>query len=267
MRYEEHLPSPDLRPYIKCFWVLEAEVLQPELVLPDGCMELIFHYEDLYEVEQNGRKQSQGRSFVFGQIDQAITLDPTGKTGMLGMRFQPYGLSAFSKIPITEFFNTSIELADLWGSEAKDLEEALQEACSSQERIQLLEHFLRQQMLGIEQLRRLQHGIAVLKADASKGSWKSLGQELNLSERQTERHFAHYIGLSPKKLHRIYRLQRAIGLMETRRFATLVEIALEAGYYDQAHFNREFKHITGKSPKAYVQMGNDIGDLFLDLPA
>lgn len=266
MRYEEHLPSKDLQPYIKCFWVLETQVLQPERILPDGCMELIFHYEDLYEVEQNAQRKIQGRSFIFGQIEQAISLTPSGKTGMLGMRFHPYGLAAFSSIPLAEFFNTEVELTHVWGPSAGHLENALQMASSTSARIQLLEAFLRKQMKGIEPLKQLQHGVSLLKSAALKGSWQRLGYELNLSERQMERHFARYIGMSPKKLHRMFRLQRAIHLIEHQKELGLLHIALEAGYYDQAHFNREFKNIVGASPKAYYQSDRAIGALFLDAP-
>lgn len=264
MRYAEHIPHSDLLPYVKCIWVLEADYLQSELIIPDGCIELIFHFEDLYEVDQNGATRNQGRAFIFGQIEQAIRLTPSGKTGMVGVRFHPFGLAAFSKVPLREFTNMSVDLPSIWGTEARELEDQLREALSNKERITLLEAFLLKRIRPIEPLRRLQFAMGTLKEPTERLDFQKLCYQLNLSERQMERQFARYVGIGAKRLHRIYRLQKAIQLIERNNGTNLTHIAMDAGYYDQAHFNRDFKSIVHQSPRAYYHSNNAIGALFLD---
>jgi len=264
MRYAEHIPHNDLLPYVKCIWVLEAEQLQSELIIPDGCVELIFHFEDLYTVNQNGAQRSQSRAFIFGQIEKAIRLTPSGKTGMVGVRFQPFGLSAFLKVPLREFTNMSVDLPSIWGTKGRELEEQLRDAFSNQERIVLLENFLLEKLQPLEQLRRFQFATKTLRKPAEHINLQELCHELNLSERQIERQFARHIGIGAKRLHRIYRLQRAIQLIEQSNGTNLTHIAMDTGYYDQAHFNRDFKSIVHQSPREYYRSNNAIGSLFLD---
>ncbi len=71
------------------------------------------------------------------------------------------------------------------------------------------------------------------------------------SARTLERSFLTTVGLRPKVVARIVRLRRIIQLMQEEPDTSLAALAFDAGYYDQAHFNREFKSFTGKSPRDY----------------
>ncbi len=68
MNYQTFEPNQDLTPLIKCYWTLESpkeETPQKQTIVPDGCMEMIFHYGDLYrQYTENGNSIIQPRCFV-----------------------------------------------------------------------------------------------------------------------------------------------------------------------------------------------------------
>jgi transcriptional regulator GlxA family with amidase domain len=78
-----------------------------------------------------------------------------------------------------------------------------------------------------------------------------LAGRMNITRRNMERKFISLIGMSPKQLSRVTRLQATIKMLQENRFTSLTSLAYENGYYDQAHFIKDFKDFTGISPKAF----------------
>src|SRR6185503_8181248 len=99
MNYQVYDPVPELQPFIKCFWTLEDDGKDEPVkqrVVPDGCMEMIFHYGDLYkQYFEDGSSIVQPRSFIFGQITKYIEIAPAGASGIVAARFFPEGLMPF----------------------------------------------------------------------------------------------------------------------------------------------------------------------------
>ena len=83
----------------------------------------------------------------------------------------------------------------------------------------------------------------------------------NMSRRELERKFNVYVGLSPKQLARIFRLQYA--LRKQSQTELLTHLALDAGYYDQAHFIREFSGMVNEKPSQYFQLQQELTEKFL----
>ncbi|MFC0182720.1 helix-turn-helix domain-containing protein [Pseudarcicella hirudinis] len=91
-----------------------------------------------------------------------------------------------------------------------------------------------------------------------------LSEHLNINRRQLERKFSSVIGLSPKKLSRIIRLQATLKMIANKEFASLTSVAYEGYYYDQAHFIKDFKEFTGISPKKFYASSLKMSSLFLE---
>ncbi len=90
---------------------------------------------------------------------------------------------------------------------------------------------------------------------STKGS-KSINTILkdNLSKRrQLERKFLKQVGMSPKQLSKVIRLQTALKLLLNQQSERLTDIAYESEYYDQAHFIKDFKDITGTTPNQFLE--------------
>ena len=92
-------------------------------ILPDGCMEMIFHYGDLYkQYMPEGHTILQPRAFVFGQITEPLEIEPTGQSGIFAIRFHPHGFIPFATLPLAEMENKAVPLTVLFGHEGLELE-------------------------------------------------------------------------------------------------------------------------------------------------
>ena len=146
MNYQVYTPSPELLPFVKCFWSLDDEAKKDPVkqrVLPDGCMEMIFHYGDLYrQYFEDGSSIIQPRSFVFGQITKYIEIAPTGISGIISARFFPDGINPFLNMPLVSLENKAVPIAELFAEDGKKFEAQVIKANDNQERITLIEAFL-----------------------------------------------------------------------------------------------------------------------------
>src|SRR5690606_2569959 len=145
MDYQTYEPCEDLRPFIKCFWTLEGPQdagVSKQKILPDGCMEMIFHYGDLYEQYRgDGTSFVQPRCFLYGQITTDLEIAPTGKTGIFSARFHPHGLAPLLMIEVERLANKATPLIEVFGEITKPLESNILSAQTTKERIVFLEDF------------------------------------------------------------------------------------------------------------------------------
>ncbi|HEY6504180.1 MAG TPA: helix-turn-helix domain-containing protein [Chitinophagaceae bacterium] len=256
MDYQVFTPPPELQPFVKCFWTLEDEATgaaSRQRVLPDGCMEMIFHYGDLYrQYFEDGSSVIQPRSFVFGQITKFIEIEPTGVSGIVSARFLPDGLSQFLEIPIAELEDKAVSIIDLFGEKGKLLEEKVLAATGNQERIKLIEEFLLSFLADPGMVDTVTKAcIDVIIQSQGQMGVVELADKMNINRRNIERRFTSAVGMSPKQLSKVVRLQATLKMLEQKKFTSLTSLAYENGYYDQAHFIKDFKEFTGMSPKSF----------------
>lgn len=267
MQYFEWLPSSRLAPYIKKYWFLEghvpAEAVQPERIFPDGCMELIIHYGDAFQKITGKGTEQQANGFVYGQLEEYIELLPGVSTGVMGIKFFPAGLSYFTRVPVHEMKQQAILLPDIFSLDGVHLAEAIALAGKPAEKVKQAEQFLLQQLVAGKKKEPLT-SILVNDIYQQKGNLtvSNLTGQYAVTERQLERLFARDIGLSPKLFCRIVRFQHVFQLAP--RSTSFTGLALDAGYFDQAHFTREFKIFTGLSPTQYFKGQHNLAALFLD---
>lgn len=267
MDYKTYIPSPELSPLIKCYWSLESPreaIPEKQRIVPDACMELIFHYGDLYrQYGEDGTSIIQPRCFVFGQLSAPLEIEPTGQTGIFAVRFHPEGFNPFATVPIKELEHKATALDLLFGAEGLALEEAVLNAKDTETRIHLTEAFLLQRLAG----KAVQDRIIAAALDTILGAKgqlpvQDLAQQMSINRRQLERRFSEQIGLSPKQLSKIIRIQASLKLLLQNQYSSLTELAYEGDYYDQAHFIKDFKEFTGLSPRAFYSDHSKLSQLF-----
>ena len=268
MNYQTYPASPDLAPLIKCFWSLEFSVApQPEkqTIIPDGCIELIIHYGDLYQQFQEASSSFvQPRSFVFGQLSNTLEIAPTGRTGIIAARFHPDGFVPLATIPLAEMENRAVPLSELFGEEGDFLEKYVLAALTQAERIQQIETFLLARLNKLEVLDRIvKSSIEILLSQAGQVKVEEMAKKLNINRRKLERKFTTTVGLSPKQLSKIIRLQAALRQLNQNTELSLTELAYQNGYFDQSHFIKDFKAFTGISPKQFYANHLQLSTLFI----
>jgi AraC-like DNA-binding protein len=268
MDYQTYTPGELLESFVKCFWTLEAPAaVHPEKqrIVPDGCMEMIFHYGDRYR-QYTGSNGNiiQPACFVFGQITSPLEIEPTGRTGIFAVRFHPDGFTPFATMPVKEMENSAIALQKMFGHEGLQLEAAMLAPVDTMQRIMIIEKFLLQQLSTPQATDRITRaGVDALLQVNGAVSVNTLSEQLHISRRQLERRFADAIGISPKQMAKIIRLQAALKMLRQQPTLSLTALAHENGYYDQAHFIKDFKEFTGMPPGEFYAGNLAISALFI----
>ncbi len=267
MNYNTFSPTTELEAIVKCYWTLESAaepIPQKQRIVPDGCIEMIFHFGDLYkQYLEDGSSIIQPRSFVFGQIISYLDIEPTGATAIFAVRFHPDGFIPYATIAIKEMENKAVSLEKLFGKDGLLLEEEITNAADTTERIRIVEKFLSTRLAAAESIDRIvSTTVETILNINGQLSVDELSQQLNINRRQLERKFHSVIGLSPKKLSKIIRLQATLKMMINNETENLTAIAYHGEYYDQAHFIKDFKEFTGMSPKNFYADNLRMSSLF-----
>ena len=256
MNYQTFEPSQDLATLVKCYWTLESpgeETPEKQTIVSDGCMEMIFHYGDLYrQYIENGGSIIQPRCFVIGQLTRPLEIEPTGGTGIFSVRFHPNGFLPFATLPIKEMENTAVSLEKLFGKDGQEIEQQVLNARSAPERINFVETFLLNRLTDVKTVDRIvKSTVETILTANGQLSIDELSRQTNINRRQLERKFSSAIGLSPKQLSKTIRLQTTLKMLLSKKFTSLTALAYENEYYDQAHFIKDFKELTGFTPKEF----------------
>lgn len=259
MDYQTFEPAPDLSPVVKLYWTLKvpAEMAgQKQRVVPDGCLEMVFILgDDIKRHTLDGKTTVQPRAMVLGQITEPFFVEPTGAINSFAVRFFPHSFSCFIKTPIKELTDKETPLAELLGElAAHTLEQAIIRAKSTTERIDIAESFLRSQLHNQATIDELVKTTVDTMLTSKGGlSVKKALQSDNTKRRQLERYFARQVGVSPKQLSKVIRLQTALKAMLNDDTKKLTSVAYESNYYDQAHFIKDFKEFTGITPQEFFE--------------
>ena len=271
MQYNEFPPCDLLKYHVKCIWVLEAPAdSQPdfEKIFPDGSAELIFHFGDPFESRAGNKITIQDKLFVYGQISRYIELRPSGVAGVLGVRFKPSGLAAFSDASQSDLTDKVWPVAEVFRNPGSDMPEKLSGTSSIREKIAIMEDFLVSNLASdpkdfdAEILRNLNYLAARFSSSANNSLVSEIAASENISRRELERRFKYYVGLSPKQLIKIARFQKVLN--KSFKAESLTELAYLCGYYDQSHFIRDFKEFAGITPAAFLKQPTTLTEIFYD---
>lgn len=258
MNYQTYQPHRDLQSLVKCYWTLDVsaeEGAQRQRIIPDGCLEMAFILgEDIKRYTSEDEFIIQPRTMVLGQITEPFFIQPTGYVKSFAVRFYPYGFANFVSTPIKDLANKETPLNLLFGEEtAKELGQKITNAKDTKARIRIVENFLFKRLSDQEFIDDIvKTTIDTMFLTKGNISIKSALKDVS-KRRQLERNFTKQIGISPKQLGKVIRLQTALKMMLNQQTGNLSEIAYISDYYDQAHFTKDFKKLTGTTPKEFYE--------------
>ncbi|MRI01659.1 helix-turn-helix domain-containing protein [Kriegella sp. EG-1] len=261
MNYQTFQPHPDLEALVSCYWTLEVPAdnnSERQRIIPDGCIEMAFILgDDIKRYTSNDEFILQPRAIVLGQTIEPFYIEPTGYVNTFAIRFYPYGFTNFVTVPIKDLANKETPLTLLFGEKtAKELEQKIIHATDSKQRIEIIEGFLLDMLNDKTTIDIIvkQTVEALLSSNGAESITTILKKDLS-KRRQLERNFKKQIGVSPKQLGKVIRLQTALKMLLNKKADTLTNIAYESEYFDQAHFIKDFKEFTGINPTEFL--GNE----------
>jgi AraC-like DNA-binding protein len=264
MVYLEHKPAPPFGRFVHLLWYAQGAELdhRRERILPTGRSQLVINLsrDFLLDCPEGLPDQRTAPELLVGQRSVYEIVDTSDLANLIGVVFAPAALPVFTADRADLFSNRSVALDQLWGRQAHVLRDALREVSSPQQKLRTLENFLiinfRQRM---EHRRFLAHpavefalrrfgqapAVATVAGMAKYTGW---------SERRFSQIFREQVGFGPKAWCRIQRFQRAMRQMQTCLGIPWAELAVECGFYDQAHLANEFRAFSGMDASTYMAM-------------
>ncbi|WP_295892021.1 DUF6597 domain-containing transcriptional factor [uncultured Vibrio sp.] len=261
MDYQTFQPHSDLESLISCYWTLEvpsSEDPQKQRIIPDGAIEMAFILgDDIKRYTSEDNFILQPRAMILGQTIDPFYIEPTGYVDTFAVRFYPYGFANFVSAPIKTLANKETPIDTLFEeTTARKLEQDIIQAADTKQRIEIIESFLLKQLSHQETVDHIvRTTIDTLLTTKGSSSIRDILKENLSKRRQLERKFVKQIGVSPKQLGKLIRLQSALKMLLNQEGEKLTNIAYENDYYDQAHFIKDFKAFTGVAPKEFL--GNE----------
>jgi AraC-like DNA-binding protein len=261
MRYAEYAPSPGLAPLVERYWLLEGVVSgTADAIIPDGRVELIFHYgAPFWRHDAAGRVSKQPVSLLVGQMMEPVLLAPQGIAGVAAIRLRPAAARSLLGFPLQDVSGRFVDLELIFPS-LPSLCARLAEVSDDAARIRTLEQWLSQRTRRSPRP-QVEAIVGAIIRSGGQAPVDVLAARSGTSLRQLERHFRNDVGLTPKALSRIVRLQSALRLVRQGR--SLSEVALACGFYDQSHMTRDFREIAAMSPAAWQHHSGDLAPLFV----
>jgi AraC-like DNA-binding protein len=236
MRHVRYPPSEDLAFWVEHYWIVEWDLREPFVAqnLPHPSVHLVIdgtHARVMGVVSGRHTRELQGIGRVFG-----IKLRPGAFHPILGRA-------------VSTMTDKELPLADFFG----ELEDAILATVNDRERIDIAEASLRECLpprdVKVDEVNRI---MDLILTDREITKVEDLVQRSGVSKRTLQRLFSDYVGVSPKWVINRYRLHEALERAATGESIDWTSLALDLGYFDQAHFIRDFKKLVGKTPTEYV---------------
>jgi AraC-like DNA-binding protein len=268
MKSYKFFPSDKLKKYIDHYWWLETTngdtTSRTERVLADSSVEIIFHFDNpVSRFNSNGILVQEPTKLLIGQTIKPYTILSTEKTSMLGIKFHNHTAKHFFDISISEIRDKHFDLSDFWGNNANLLYEQLCETKLLKRKIELIEKYLykiKSQKNTINLV--VENVIKEMLTQNGNICVRKVCSDNNFTTRYLEKLFLENVGLSPKLLSRVIQFQNALKLLKNNS-TSLTHLGLEAGYFDQSHFIRNFRDFADCTPSQYIKEQFPMQELLL----
>lgn len=262
MRYWRLAPDPRLRHVVACYWAVETDPIaarvreqEPleDLLIPDALSEIVFNRGttafDRWPLGQPHRCAPMHGSYVIGGRSRSVNTRANDPLALAGVKLYSRFLRDLIEVPLDEFRDATLTLEDLADARLLELEQAVGEAGRVDALVGLLDEFF---LAALRRVRRTRTAVDALveriHRDAGTTPIMEWTREARIHPRRLERTFRADLGLTPKQFARVVRFKKHYrALLSPGARARSLSAQLD-GFYDQSHFNREFRFFTGVAP-------------------
>jgi AraC-like DNA-binding protein len=258
MRYCHRVPSPPLDSFIESIWVYENDPRPHALerILPTGAAQLIVNLKEdqtrLYDPEFPHRSRATSGSVLSGVQSRFQVIDTSEQECVAGVAFRPGGTVPFMRMPAHEASDADVPLEAVWGHRRTTaLRDRLLESGAIDAKLDVLEAALREMWTPPGLHPAVTFALAAFDRTPLTTSIASVTGVIGLSAKRFIERFKIEVGMTPKRYCRIRRFQGALTLANGGRHIDWTQVALDCGYFDQAHFIHDFRSFAGLTPTGY----------------
>ena len=258
MLYLQRAATPPLDAFIASIWYCESEPRPHALerVLPNGAAQLIVNLKEdrtrVYRPESGtSRETTSSGAVLSGVQSRYCVIDTAEQESVLGVVFRPGGAIPFFRMPAHETRDAHVPLDVFWGRRAAALRDQLMDTPNPNAKLDTMERALREIFrpstvhpavaCALDEFAHRPHAANVSAVTSMTG----------LSPKRFIERFKAAVGVAPKQYCRILRFQQALAHAENGRRVDWTRIAMDSGYFDQAHFIHDFRSFAGLTPTGY----------------
>jgi AraC-like DNA-binding protein len=254
----EYIPCKSLSQFVELYWEGSFNAngsggLSMQMI-PNGCLELIFHLNDLHCDLHNNNIWSQSPDYmIIGLFTQPYEVQFKNHVKVFAIRFKPEGIYNIFGVPASTLKDRYEDMTMVLGREFHDFSHRLRDEKSVSKMISRAESYLLKSL----QCNKIDISYVNVAAELIRNTKgikiEDLPMRVFISQRQLEREFKDKVGISPKHYFRITRINEALRFLNDNQATDLTSVAYHCGYFDQAHFINDFKRITGKNPTIFIK--------------
>ena len=263
INFQKYPPCDELAHCVQAFWIAknsENTDCLPYKILSDCGASLIFNFADYFTLERCGEVINPiERSVIIGPGKDLLKMTFNGPVAAMGIHFLPMGGHLFFKKDMNELANrfindavNSFDDSSQFSASGYDQLKSLMEKSQPHELIQSLqtEMLARLKEYKTQAQDRLLKLFYAVENNGQLGL-NELAAQLGVSLRDIQRLFKQYVGVTPSTYIRLNKINELKTKIANNEFSTLTELAIDSGYFDQAHFIRDFKLFMQATPKQY----------------
>jgi AraC-like DNA-binding protein len=254
-----HKPRPPLDQFVEKFWYCHGYTAAHSMdrMMPDGSVGLIVNLHEnacrVYDRNDHSRCLRSSGITAVGPSTEYFVIDTAEQYSVMGVRFHPGGAFPFLGPPPSELHGRHVSLEDLWGSAAADLRIQVLEAATPEARFRVLENgLLARGRRTLDMHPAIRFALRRFHAAPGAATVAQVTDSIGISPRRFVQVFREQVGLNPKLYCRVRRFHRVLSTVAAGGPVEWTGVALDAGYFDQAHFIHDFRSFSGINPSAYL---------------
>ncbi|MBU3914007.1 AraC family transcriptional regulator [bacterium] len=258
MYFEELEPFGALKPYIRSYFHVQSDSKDAKsFSFPsDGCPGMLINLGDpvLFGTNLLNLRPLSGCD-VFGYLSRSFFLQSLkpNQIEIIAIKFLPGSLEPIFGIKSAELADSIVSIDDLWSKKGQELTDRIYSSNSVPDTIELLDvAFTKRLSETTSTTNRLHRALDEIIRLKGQIRIEDLADQAGISRRQIERTFNDNVGITPKRFCRIVRFGNILPQLKSINSTNWANLALSAGYCDQAHFINDWKFFTGRSPLAYL---------------
>lgn len=263
MIIQVHNPAFPLHEFVNHFIYYEGfnPVHSMDRFLPDGNAEFIIELTDntkhIYDNKTLTELQSFRHAWVSGVRTQPITIPSGRNSRMLIVAFKKGKAHQFYRFPMSELANLVVDADIVFGEKMHELREKLLNTPSIPQMFLLVEHFLLQQagdsLHANTPSKCIEYAVSNIMNQPNIMGFQQFSSQIGYSQKHFIDLFKKHVGVPPKQFLKIMRFQKVVQEIESNKSIQWSNVAMESGFYDQAHLISDFKDFSGFTPSEYIK--------------